>query len=252
MPKAVEAAPPQETQPEPPQDHSHIQTSHEAHWSYEGETGPENWGDLKPEYSLCKTGQNQSPIDLVFKKPQTGRDIKTSFKNSAVKIIDNGHTIQVNFEPGNSIEIEGEKFNLLQAHFHSSSEHAIAGNLLPMEMHLVHKSDAGDLAVLGVILIEGASHPILESIWQSIPIQKGMEKEVSFTINPEDLIPRTRTYYNYSGSLTTPPCSEGVNWNVFNTPVTISTEQIMAFRSLYPSNNRPLQPLGNRRTVNYR
>ncbi len=250
-PPKAEASAPKEHSEQKEEEH-HEEKAHAVHWGYEGEGGPEHWGDLDSKFELCKTGMHQSPVDLVFKKPATGRPIKTHYSDSNVTIVDNGHTIQVNFEPGNYITIEGEKFNLIQAHFHSSSEHALSGNLLPMEMHLVHKSESGDLAVLGVILIEGAPHSIVESVWRNIPIQKGASKEVNFKINPEDLIPRTRTYYNYIGSLTTPPCSEGVNWNVFNTPVTVSKEQILAFRQLYPQNNRPIQPLNDRKTVNYK
>ena len=232
--------------------HLIVAPKHEVHWGYDAETGPEKWGDLAKEFELCKTGQNQSPVDLIFKKPKTGHGIKTHYKASPVKIIDNGHTVQVNFQPGNTIELDGQTFDLLQFHFHTASEHTLSGNKLPMELHLVHRSGKGDYAVLGVILIEGPSHSIVETLWQNMPIQKGMEKELSFMLNPDDLIPTTRTHYNYMGSFTAPPCSEGVNWNVFNTPMTLSKEQILTFRQLYPDNSRPVQPLNDRKTVNYK
>lgn len=222
------------------------------HWSYEGDHGPEAWGDLKPEYSLCKTGAHQSPVDLIYKKPQSNRPIKVSYQETTTRVIDNGHTVQLNFDPGNTIELDGVTYQLTQAQFHTPSEHTISGNRLPMELQLIHQGPNDELAVLGVILIEGTPHSIVESIWQNMPIQKGMEKELNFKINPNDLIPQTRTYYHYTGSLTTPPCTEGVSWNVFNTPVTLSKEQILTFRQLYPNNSRPVQPLGDRATVNYK
>lgn len=221
-------------------------------WSYDGEHGPQAWGDLKPEYSLCKNGVEQSPVDLIFKKPKTDRPIKVSYKDSTIRVVDDGRTVKIHFEGGNTIEMAGQSFELQYAEFHTASEHTISGNRLPMELQLVHSNPSGELAILGVILIEGPTHPVIETVWQNMPIQKGVEKEVSEKINPEDFIPQTRTYYNYTGSLTTPPCTEGVNWNVFNTPVTLSKEQILTFRQLYPSNNRPIQPLGPRKTVNYK
>lgn len=224
----------------------------EHHWSYEGETGPEHWADLKSDYLECREGHSQSPVDLVFKRPQQNRPLGIHYSKTSAHIVDNGHTIQINFDEGNSVVINGKTYHLLQAHFHSPSEHTISGNRLPMEVHLVHKSGDGKLAVLGAILIEGVSHPVVEQIWQNIPIQKEVEKNLEFQVNPADLIPRTRTYYHYMGSLTTPPCSEGVNWNVFNTPVTVSKEQIISFRQLYPNNSRPVQSLNERKTTNYK
>lgn len=221
-------------------------------WSYEGVSAPEYWGDLKPEYITCKEGKEQSPVDLVYKKPKTNGRIITSYGPTNVRVIDTGRTIQVNFDPGNSVDIRGQKYELLQAQFHSSSEHTLSGNRLPMELQLLHRSEGGEMAILGVILIEGASHSLIESLWQNLPIQKGMEKDLNFKINPEDFLPKSRTYYTYQGSLTSPPCTEGVNWNVFNTPVTLSKEQIVSFRGIYPMNARPVQPLNGRKTVNYK
>lgn len=220
-------------------------------WSYEGDLGPEAWGDLKPEYALCKTGTQQSPVDLIYKKPRTDRPINVNYQETSVRVIDDGHTVQIHFDEGNSVEIEGVTYALTHARFHTSSEHTISGVRLPMEIQLVHQTPSGEMAILSTFLIEGPSHPVIESLWQNVPIQKGVEKELSFKINPSDLIPTTRTYYNYTGSLTQPPCTEGVNWNVFNTPITLSKEQILTFRKLYPNNSRPLQPLNERSTTNY-
>lgn len=222
-------------------------------WSYEGENGPQNWGDLKSEYALCKNGVEQSPVDLKYKKPKTNRAIQISYQATPARVIDDGRTVRVIFNSGNHIEIENQKFLLTHADFHTASEHTLSGNKLPMELQLFHKAENGDkVAALAVILIEGEAHPVIESIWQNMPIQKGMEKELNFEINPSEFIPSALTYYNYAGSLTTPPCTEGVDWNVFNTPMTLSKEQILTFRQLYPDNSRPIQDLGQRSTRNYK
>lgn len=222
-------------------------------WSYEGESGPQNWGELNSEYSLCKTGAEQSPVDLKYKKPKTDRGIGFSYQSTSVKVIDDGRTVRLLFPSGNHIEIGGKKYALIHADFHTASEHTLSGNKLPMELQLFHKAEDGEkIVALAVILIEGEPHPVIESVWQNMPIQKGIEKDLNFEINPSDFIPNAQTYYNYPGSLTTPPCTEGVDWNVFNTPLTLSQEQILTFRQLYPDNSRPVQDLGQRTTRNYK
>jgi carbonic anhydrase len=227
-------------------------STEEVVWSYEGETGPEHWGDLKPEFIQCKEGKEQSPVDLIYKKPLSDRPLEIHYQPTAATIVDTGHTIQVNFAAGNVLQVDGKTYTLTNAVFHTASEHTISGNRLPLEIQLNHQADDGSMAVLAVIMIDGSSHPVIEALWQNMPIQKETEKELNFKIDPSDLIPKTRTYYHYMGSLTTPPCTEGVSWNVFNTPLTLSAEQIKSFRALYPSNNRPAQPLNGRTTTNYR
>lgn len=222
------------------------------HWEYDGEHGPSHWGALDPRFSACQTGSEQSPIDLRWSKPQVGRALQMDTHAGNWKIIDNGHTIQVNFDPGNRLSIQGDEYELIQMHFHSRSEHTLSGKSFPLELHFVHKNTAGKLAVVGVMFKPGKSHPALERIWSKIPQEKGKEIAVTdLRLDPSELLPAALTHYHYAGSLTTPPCSEGVNWNVLNTPVEASQAQIEAFRRLYPKNNRPIQPLHGRKPVNY-
>lgn len=221
-------------------------------WDYTGDKGPEHWGQLKAEYGLCANGKTQSPVDLKYKKPHSGRPLVFDYHPSHLKVFNSGNTIQLNFDAGSFLTIGKRKYELKRAVFHTSSEHTIAGNHLPMEMELIHKSVDGHIAIVSVIMIEGAAHPLIERAWQNIPPNFGAEKITDIVIDPIELLPKTHTYYNYTGSLTAPPCTEGVDWNVLNTPVTISKEQILAFRKLYPHNNRPIQKLGDRKTVNYK
>jgi carbonic anhydrase len=202
---------------------------------------------MKMEWAHCGYGKKQSPVNLGWSPPEPGAPIELYYRSSPLKVIDNGHTIQVNFPEGSYANIRSKRFELLQLHFHSNSEHTLSGRPFPMEAHLVHKSKQGKLAVVGVMLVEGRHNDTIEQIWQNIPDEKGKEELIDAErINPINLIPDGFHYYHYMGSLTTPPCSEGVNWNVVNTPTEISREQLEKFRSLYPHNNRPIQPMNGR------
>ncbi|RJX32091.1 MAG: carbonic anhydrase family protein [Oxalobacter sp.] len=221
-------------------DHAHA-------WGYEGNIGAAHWGDLKPEYATCKLGSKQSPIDLTGAKVSKLSPIKFSYKSSQLKIIDNGHTIQTNFVPGSTITVNGKKYNLLQMHFHQPSEETVNGKAYPMNAHLVHKSADGKLAVVGVFMKEGKENSFLKAIWKNIPQQKDKEVAVSkVKINLAKFLPKNKHYYAYTGSLTTPPCSEDVTWMVMKTPVEVSKMQIAAFGKYYSHNARPVQPLNDR------
>ena len=222
-------------------DHGH------ASWGYEGKVRAAHWGDLKPEYATCKLGKNQSPIDIKNAAPADLDAIKFNYKSSPLKMIDNGHTIQANYAAGSSITVNGKQFNLLQVHFHQPSEEKLDGQAFPMNAHLVHKSEDGKLAVVGVFLKEGKENALLKTMWKNIPKSKGKEVAAkSANINLENLLPKNRSYYSYTGSLTTPPCSEEVTWMVMKTPVEMSKKQITAFGKLYSNNARPVQPLNDR------
>jgi carbonic anhydrase len=227
-------------------------TAQAPQWSYAGEQGPSHWATLNPEFSLCGPGKEQSPINLVWHRPRKkGGEIEFHYKTSAFTVIDDGHTIRADFAPGNYITLGGDRYDLEQVHFHSGSEHTIAGVSMPMELHLVHKNEKGEFAVLGVVLIQGPADGAIQLIWDSIPPHKNVAQKAAASLNPIDFIPKQRTHYSYVGSLTTPPCTEGVNWNVFNTPLTLSKAQILAFRKIYSANSRPVQPLNERQVVNY-
>lgn len=219
-----------------------------AHWGYEGEEGPAHWGDLSEKFIACKEGKSQSPIDISNTVKTSLKEIEFHYKKSPLRVINNGHSIQVNYEKGSYVKINGKKYNLLQFHFHSPSEHTVNGKAYPMEAHFVHKSDEGKIAVIGIFMQKGKKNDLIQSIWDYIPHKVGKEKSVKGVwISGKDLLPSKRAYYKYSGSFTTPPCTEGVDWNVMVNPVEVSQEQIKKFQSFYKMNARPVQPLHGRK-----
>ncbi len=225
-----------------------------VHWDYKGKNSPYHWGDMKSEFATCKDGKQQSPINIITTtvERQNLLPIQFNYQSSPLKIIDNGHTIQVNYEPGSYILIGNDRYELLQFHFHVPSEEQINGKNFDMVAHLVHKSAAGELAVLAVLFDKGASHPALDKIWQAIPENEGREMISSSKIRVQRLLPSDRRYYSFTGSLTTPPCSEGVRWLVLQQAVTLSVEQLYRFKDHYAFNARPVQPLNDRRVYSSR
>ncbi len=220
--------------------------AHAAHWDYAGNGGPEAWGRMKPEFAKCSSGTRQSPIDIRDGIRVELDAVQFDYKPSAFRVIDNGHTVQVNVGPGNSIEVMGRRYDLLQFHFHRPSEERINGKQFDMVAHLVHKDIDGRLAVVAVLLDRGSAQPIVQTVWNNLPLEKGDEVAARGALNLNELLPTERSYYTYMGSLTTPPCSEGVLWMVMKTPVPISGEQINIFSRLYPMNARPVQSAAGR------
>jgi carbonic anhydrase len=221
--------------------------SHGGHWSYNGATGPNKWGHLDPEYRACSSGREQSPINITHAKTKDIGNIRFYYKPSKLNILNNGHTIQVDYDKGSSIRIDGERYDLLQFHFHTPSEHTIEGSSYPMELHLVHKSKEGKLAVVGVMMVVGKHNSLFNSLWENFPSKKGTEHEhFKEKIDMASILPAGERTFRYSGSLTTPPCSEGVKWNVLLSPISISNEQLIAFRDIFKKNNRPVQKLWKR------
>lgn len=212
------------------------------HWEYEGAAGPEHWGALSPDFQVCGTGREQSPIDLRWPIPAPTGHIETAFRDMPLRIVNNGHTIQVNCEPGSQSRIDGVVYDLLQFHFHHPSEHLLAGKRFDMECHFVHKSAAGGLAVLGVFIQPGAENAALKPVFDAMPAQAGPEQAVAMSIRPEALLPADRHYFRYAGSLTTPPCSEGIVWSVYRQPIEASAAQIRKFAQAFAGNARPVQP----------
>ena len=219
---------------------------HPAHWSYEGSAGPEGWGQLKPEFAKCSTGSRQSPIDIRDGIKVSLDAVQFDYKPSAFRVVDNGHTVQVNVAAGNSIEVMGRRYDLLQFHFHRPSEERIDGKQFDMVAHLVHKDLEGRLAVVAVLLERGSALPIVQSVWNNLPLEKGDEVAARLPLDLSALLPGERSYFTYMGSLTTPPCSEGVLWMVMKNPVQVSAEQIGIFSRLYPMNARPIQSASGR------
>ncbi len=225
----------------------HQASAHGAHWSYGGEGGPEQWGQLKPEFSTCASGSRQSPIDIRSGVKVDLEPIQFDYRPSAFGVIDNGHTIQVNVGGGNAIEVQGRRYDLVQFHFHRPSEERINGRQFDMVAHLVHKDPEGRLAVVAVLLDRGgAAQPLIQTVWNNLPLEKNSEVSVRADIDMNHLLPADRRYFTYMGSLTTPPCSEGVLWLVLQQPVPLAQEQIGVFSRLYPMNARPVQQASGR------
>jgi carbonic anhydrase len=215
------------------------------HWSYEGETGPANWG-RNPAWSQCASGSRQSPIDLRDGMKVDLEQISFDYKPSSFNVTDNGHTIQVNVGPGNYISLQNRTFELLQFHFHRPSEERINGRGFEMVVHMVHKDADGKLAVVAVLLERGKAQSMIQTVWNNLPLEKNDTVAPSIVLDPSEVLPAKRDYFTYMGSLTTPPCSEGVLWLVMKTPVQASPEQMALFARLYPFNARPVQANGGR------
>jgi len=217
-----------------------------AHWGYEGNKGPSHWGELSHDYVTCQNGKNQSPININSSTAVKLANIKFSYQAAPIDIVNNGHTIQMNYAKGSMLSVGGKTYQLLQFHFHSPSEHEINGKPYDMVAHLVHQAADGQLGVIGVLMKIGKANPVIDSIWKHVPQKTGEHNKVDMTLNAADLLPTKHSYYNYSGSLTTPPCSEGVNWMVLQTPVEVSAVQVDAFTAIFAKSVRPVQPLNDR------
>ena len=219
---------------------------HAVHWDYAGSGGPETWGRMKPEFSKCSTGTRQSPIDIRDGIRVDLDPVQFDYKPGAFRVIDNGRTVQVNMTAGSSIEVLGRRYELVQFHFHRPSEERVNGKQFDMVVHLVHQDIDGHLAVIAVLLERGSAQAVVQSVWNNLPLEKGEEVAARVLLNPNEMLPAERSYFTYMGSLTTPPCSEGVLWMVMKQPVPISAEQIGIFARLYPMNARPIQSASGR------
>lgn len=225
-----------------------ISNADEIKWGYEDDGGPSQWSGLAPEFVICGEGKAQSPIDIRDALEAALVDIQFHYGETANNIVNNGHTIQVDVDAGSHIVYNGITYDLLQFHFHAPSEHTIAGEAAPMEIHFVHKDrNSNNLAVVGILLSEGenaneAYAPIIENM----PAIPGAADALGEDIVLTGLLPEGRGYFTYQGSLTTPPCSEVVRWLLLDTPAALSAQQIAAYRAIYDGNARPLQPLGER------
>jgi carbonic anhydrase len=218
------------------------------HWGYSGGEGPDHWGDLSPEFATCKTGTHQSPVNIVDPKQAELAPIHFDYQLSPLKIINNGHTVQINYAPGSSVSINGVSIPLVQFHFHHVSETEINGQNYDMELHLVHMDTAtGRAAVVALLIKNGNANPLIGQLWNNIPSDVGKEVErKKLVFNAADFLPADQNYYVFDGSLTIPPCVENIKWYVLKTPIELSPAQIAAFARLYPDNARPVQPLNGR------
>ncbi len=231
---------------------------HAVHWGYEAENGPDVWSSISSEWALCAEGREQSPIDLTnateIELPAvdidmpSDQEVEVLNQAGVIHELDNGHTIQVNAKTSETLTVGDKIYALVQFHFHAPSEHTVDGEHFPMEMHFVHQAADGALAVVGVLLEEGAANPGIAPLWAQLPHAAGTETTVEIPAGfAAHIFPRVGTgFYHYDGSLTTPPCSEGVKWYVRKMRTQLSTDQIAAFTAVYDHNNRPVQALNER------
>ena len=224
----------------------HNKHAHAKHWSYEGEGAPEHWAQIDKRFFMCKEGKNQSPINLTGFTESELAPITFNYHLISTEILDNGHTEQVNVKKGSSITLDDISFDLKQFHFHTPSENNINGKAFPLEAHFVHASKDGKLAVVAVMFEEGTENQALKELWAVMPTQAGKHKAIDAK-HLDALLPKDRDYYRFDGSLTTPPCTEGVRWLVMKKPVTLSKAQIKTFKKvMHMHNNRPIQNLNAR------
>lgn len=220
-----------------------------ARWEYRGKAGAAHWGELAPDFSACRQGRAQSPVDIRASRTSrtgTSAPIGFGYRAGSADFVNNGHTVQVDLQDGGSIDVAGASYRLVQFHFHTPSEEAVNGRRYPLVAHLVHKNDAGELAVVAVLFRQGRDNAALAPVFANMPARAGEKRAAGADFDPASLLPARRGYYGYTGSLTTPPCSEGVRWHILKQPVEVSAAQLAAFRKLYRMNARPVQPLNGR------
>jgi len=222
---------------------------HDPHWSYEGSYGPEHWARVKPEFNTCAIGKRQSPVHIQESVTLQGpaEPLQFDYRPSGGSVVNNGHTIQVDLEPGNTLSVRGSTYELLQFHFHHPSEERVNQRSFAMVAHLVHKNHEGQLAVVAVLIDPGAANGLINKVWTHMPLDSGDRVRLpAGLIDLRELLPADQRYYQFMGSLTTPPCTEGVLWNVLKSPVTVSREQLKLFSQIFPNNARPVQALNGR------
>ena len=219
-----------------------------VHWGYEPANGPDVWGDLSPYYESCRSGQEQSPIDIAsLIDTPLAPAIEIDYGSTPLVIFNNGHTVEVEHEEGSRLAVGGDEWEVLQFHFHAASEHTLDASNERMEMHIVHRNANGGLAVLGAFIEEGMFNPNLEPVFANLPREEGDPSLVAGQmVNLSSILPMDLSAWRYNGSLTTPPCTEGVRWHVLKTPIQASASQIALFETVFDNNYRPTQALNDR------
>ena len=218
-----------------------------SHWTYSGAESPAHWSSLDPHYAACSQGHAQSPINIVHAKPADLPALTFNYAATPLDIIDNGHSIQITVAPGSTLTVGEKTYTLKQFHFHHPSEEHVNGKGFPLVAHLVHQDADGHLAVVAVLFEQGEANALIDSLWRNIPDEKNKAHDVpSVSLRIRDMLPAEFGYFTFAGSLTTPPCTEGVSWYVLKEHPTVSAQQIATFAKLYPSDARPIQPRNGR------
>lgn len=222
-------------------------TAGDVHWEYSGKHGAAHWGELSKKFSTCSSGVNQSPINITSTIEANLPALNINYQKSKIELVNNGHTIQANVNGNNTFTNDAGTFDLLQFHFHAPSENTINGKSFPLETHFVHADKKGNLAVIGVMFEAGKENKSLAKLWNKMPEQAKSKQALSGMLQSLSLMPSSKDYYRFNGSLTTPPCSEGVRWFVLKQPIEASTAQINQFRKVMAGDtNRPVQPVNAR------
>ena len=233
-----------------PPEHNAETADAQAHheWDYAGSTSPEHWAELDSDFIKCAEGHFQSPIDIETYTSRKGHvSLEFNYIACPVNLINNGHTIQAVPDEANTMKALGKTYSLKQIHFHDPSEHRVDGIIYPMEVHMVHADSTGKLAVVGIFVKEGPPNDYLAEIWDALPSDRDQEYHTRENLEMDKLFPVENRIYHYTGSLTTPPCTEGVEWFIYEAPMTMSKAQIQRFQSIHPGNNRPIQQLDQHR-----
>ncbi len=218
-----------------------------THWSYEGSEGPDEWASLDSEYGLCETGREQSPVNITGATSGKFPPAMLFYTPENLTLTNNGHAIEVELhEPQSSMSIAGKTYGLAQFHVHTPAEEKVDGQSFAASIHLVHLTDEGDAAVLGLLAEPGPENPVIAKLIERMPLDPEETAEVEGDADLTELIPNDTEAFRYKGSLTTPPCTEGITWTVFKQPITMSPEQLEAFTEAHPGNARPVQPLNGR------
>jgi len=224
-----------------------IANGNNHHWGYTGHNSPESWAMLSPDNKMCGLGKNQSPINITTTLHINLDELKIAYNGSSENIVNNGHTVQVNMGKDNTIILHDMIFQLKQFHFHTPSENRIHGKAFPLEAHFVHLDKDGNIAVVALMFQEGEENKELAKIWEKMPTKEGEKNELKLQKIASALLPKKMEHYHFNGSLTTPPCTEGVRWIVLKEPVTVSKEQVEKFlQTMHHANNRPVQPINAR------
>jgi len=230
-----------------------IQQHHTSHWGYTGHNAAQYWGELDEKFKMCGIGKSQSPINITDEISVTTNDLNPitfNYHADAIDVINNGHAIQIDVDTHSNINIDGKHFVLKQFHFHSPSENEIKGRSFPLEAHFVHVNKNGEIAVIAVLYELGDANTALQKIFDAMPHQAGEKTPITLdSATIDTLLPKEKAYYYFNGSLTTPPCSEGVKWMVLKSYQTISKEQLKQFTNVIEGNNRPVQPINARKVI---
>ncbi|RMX04323.1 carbonic anhydrase [Corticibacter populi] len=218
-----------------------------AHWGYEGDVNPEKWSEISPEYATCKIGKNQSPVNIDHTYKTSADPLSFHYVIAPEEVVNNGHTIQVNIGNESDYLMLGDhRYTLKQFHFHTPSENQIKGLSFPLEGHFVHADADGNLLVLAAMFKQGQDNPQLQGMLNALSDEENAARALTQPVDLSNLLPKNHDYYRFSGSLTTPPCSEGVTWVVLKAPLSVSEGQLAQFEKRMHHNNRPVQPLNAR------